>query len=96
LLTPGDPLASEPFLGWVTGIVAYTVLFTWVFNNTGGSLFLALLFHTAIAVTGLFVSSVEVVPVLDDLLTVAIALLVLYRYGPRTLTREPRRSATTG
>jgi membrane protease YdiL (CAAX protease family) len=95
-LTPGDPLASEPLLGWVTDIVAYAVLFTWLFNNTGGSLFLALLFHTAIAVTGLFVSAAEVVPVLDDLLTAAIVLLVLYRYGPRTLTRESRRSAATG
>ena len=38
------------------GIVAIAILFTWVFNHARGGLLLALLFHTAIAVTALFVA----------------------------------------
>jgi membrane protease YdiL (CAAX protease family) len=29
-------------------VIGYTLVMTWVFNNTGGSLFLAILFHSAI------------------------------------------------
>jgi uncharacterized protein len=33
-------------------ITAYAVLFTWVYNNTKGSLFLMVLFHAALTTTG--------------------------------------------
>jgi membrane protease YdiL (CAAX protease family) len=29
-------------------VMSYTLVMTWLFNNTGGSLFLAILFHSAI------------------------------------------------
>lgn len=56
-LTEGHPL-SDVFFGWtLIGILADAILFTWVFNNTRGSLLLALLFHASIATAALFVSS---------------------------------------
>lgn len=84
--TAGHPL-SENFLGWtLMGIVADAVLFTWLFNNTQGSLVLALLFHASIATTGLFLSSVE------GSLTVALPLkwllvvVIVMTAGAQTLT----------
>ncbi len=47
-LTRSHPLSGE-FFGWyLLGVVAVAILFTWVYNNTRGSLLLALLFHTSI------------------------------------------------
>jgi membrane protease YdiL (CAAX protease family) len=37
-----------PFWAFLIFDVALSILFTWVYNNTGGNLFLALLFHTMI------------------------------------------------
>jgi uncharacterized protein len=62
-LTPGD-LRSETFFGWsVLGTVATAILFTWVYNHTQGSLFVALLLHTSTNVTGLFLAMGNIHPV---------------------------------
>ena len=37
-----------PFVGFTIMVMAYTVVFTWVFNNTRGSLLLAILLHASI------------------------------------------------
>jgi uncharacterized protein len=56
-LTAGHPI-SEVFVGWLlVSILADAILFTWLFNNTRGSLLPVLLFHASIATTGLFLAS---------------------------------------
>lgn len=58
--------------------MATTVLFTWLFNRSRGSLFLALLFHTSIAITGLFLAQSDGPAWLSALVhALAAALLVL-------------------
>jgi membrane protease YdiL (CAAX protease family) len=37
-----------PFVAFVISVIAMTVLFTWVFNNTRGSILLAILLHASI------------------------------------------------
>jgi membrane protease YdiL (CAAX protease family) len=37
-----------PFLAFVIVVIAFTVVFTWVFNNTRGSILLAILLHASI------------------------------------------------
>jgi membrane protease YdiL (CAAX protease family) len=55
LLVPGYNGAGSGFLGilipfvaFVIMVTAYTIAFTWVFNNTRGSILLAILLHTSI------------------------------------------------
>jgi membrane protease YdiL (CAAX protease family) len=77
-LTPGD-VRSETFFGWtLLGLVAAAILFTWVYNNTRGSLLIALLFHTAINMVGLFLASPDIHPVLTLVISwVAPILLII-------------------
>lgn len=80
-LTRGHPL-SETFLGWtILSLLADSILFTWVFNHTRGSLFLALLFRTSIAITDLFVSAAPTHPLIAVAISWALAGLVIWRGG---------------
>jgi membrane protease YdiL (CAAX protease family) len=81
--TKGHPM-SNTFWGWsVLGLMATTVLFTWVYNNTKGSLLLALLFHTSIAITGLFLSSAEVHPLAEIVLNWMLVAVVFVVFGAK-------------
>ncbi|MBK9096024.1 MAG: CPBP family intramembrane glutamic endopeptidase [Anaerolineae bacterium] len=86
-LTKGHPM-HETFLGWaMLALVATTILFTWVYNHTKGSLWLALLFHASIAVTGLFLASTAVHPLVDVALNWGVAAVVIATCGAQRLTR---------
>lgn len=62
-------------------ILADAVLFTWLFNRTGGSLVPVLVFHASIAVTGLYlVSSGH--PMLEPTVKWAAVALVVWYDGP--------------
>ena len=65
--------------------VATRVLWLWLFNNTGGSVFAMILVHTASNMCGAYVPGVPTsanAPVL-----VVLAALVIVRWGPGTLAR---------
>lgn len=84
---PGDAIQDATLSAFLLGIIASSVLFTWVFNNTGGSLLLVLLFHTSLVVTDLFLNAAEPIPFLDVTITWMIALAVLGLYGRARLVR---------
>jgi len=55
-LNPDDIRSQTPFLFTLLGTIASAVLFTWVYNHTRNSLFLALLFHTGLNMPYLFLA----------------------------------------
>lgn len=76
-VTRSHPLANE-FWGWLPlGLIPTTILFTWVFNQTQGSLLLALLFHAAINITDLVLAQTSTMPLISPALTWLVALLVI-------------------
>jgi len=72
----------------MVSIIMTTILYTWVFNNTRGSLWPVLLLHTSQAVTGLFLSAVDA-PALRFLVEATLVILVVLIYGPARLSRRP-------
>jgi membrane protease YdiL (CAAX protease family) len=87
----GTPNAQLPYLGFVINVIASSILLTWMFNNTRGSLLLCQLLHqagnawAAALLPVPDVSALSIYWVLESL--VAIGLIVVY--GPTRLSRQP-------
>ena len=82
---------SVSFILFVLMITAYAVLFTWVYNNTKGSLFLMVLFHAALMTTWVMFlvpqRDVIIFILYVILLWVAVTLVVVMA-GAARLSRE--------
>lgn len=88
--TVGHPLAGS-FFGWfLIGIVADTVSFTWLLQQHGGSLLLAVHFHASIAVTDLFLTPASASPLLSAGLKIIAVAVVITVFGPARLSRRDR------
>ena len=78
------------FIGWTIGL---SVLFTWLFNQTEGSLIVVILFHAAVNLAAFLpalVGSGGTAPLLNVLLTWLVAILVVVRCGRARLASRPR------
>jgi CAAX protease family protein len=92
---PGAPQYGLPILAFVLLTVAYSVLFTWVYLHTGGSVLIATLFHGAVNLSqGLLLGGID--PAREYWLLAAVyaaaALVLVVAAGPN-LTRKPEASA---
>lgn len=85
LWTPGESFDLAGAAWFTLSLVLNAVLYTWVFNNTRGSLLLVVLFHTSQAVTNLFLAGV-LDPLLMNALTALLVLLVVARFGAARLS----------
>jgi membrane protease YdiL (CAAX protease family) len=76
--------APQPVLLRVVSTVPAAIIFTWLYNNTGGSLLPVWLLHTSITVTGYFT------PILPththSTLSWALAILIIALTGPQRFT----------
>lgn len=79
---------------WSLGTVAARIMITWLYNNTGKSVFAATVFHALINLTWqLFpVSGSYYDPRVTGLVMALITVIVVIIWGPRTLTRRARGS----
>jgi hypothetical protein len=85
-----DMYRNAPVWGFILGTVFLSVLFTWIYNNTGKSILAVLLFHTmgnlshfifpAMATTwgGLY----------SVILNTVVVIAVLTIWGPKTMIRQ--------
>ncbi len=90
---PNDtPYYDRPFWGLLVTTMLISVLFTWIYNNTGRSIAAMLLFHT------MFNFSHYLFPTLgDDLAGLSLfamqggaAVIVVLMFGAKRLVREPK------
>jgi membrane protease YdiL (CAAX protease family) len=83
---------SLPFIAWWSlGTLSYRVIITWLYNNTGKSVFVATFFHTMMnLVFQLFPvkGSYLFDPRVTGLILAAVAIVVVSMWGARTLARN--------
>ena len=90
----GSVVGNIPGWAFVLLTTAWSVLFSWVYNNSKGSILLAVLYHAALNTTlgtlGLIDPSTggETLLILYIILTWLVALTVVLIYGPRRLARN--------
>jgi hypothetical protein len=87
--------APEWIAWWSLGTVALRVLYTWLYNNTGGSVFATVVFHATgnLAQIGPFLNFGPggyplAAQRIAALLLVVVAAVVAVVWGPRTLARN--------
>jgi len=101
-VTPETVQASIPFLPYAVGVVFLSITFTWLVNSTGGSVLIAIVFHTAVNVslnyypaggeTALFSTTVFSLLVAAE---VAVAVIIVAAYDRKTLARRARHTIGT-
>lgn len=101
-LSAGSAMEGTPFLFTLLDVLAKSVLMTWIFNHTRGSVLLAILFHATDNTLATLLPHVlplaahPLLPVLVLSQRVALAAFLAWRYGPETLTRPAARPQPAG
>lgn len=84
-----DIYHNVPILGFVLGTVFLSILFTWIYNNTNGSILAALLFHTMGNLSHFIfpAMSTAIGGLISVILNVISVALIMVIYGPKRLSR---------
>ncbi|MFC7251485.1 CPBP family intramembrane glutamic endopeptidase [Halomicroarcula sp. GCM10025324] len=98
---PGDANSGFPLPLWGLSIVATAFVYTWLFNNTGGSVLAVTLFHGLFNTLGPFIAlhpSVTGNPLSAYVLAgvnVTFAVIILALYGTASFTRPQKTGVTS-
>jgi membrane protease YdiL (CAAX protease family) len=87
---PGQPLYQRNFWVWAPWIILSSILYTWFFNNTKGSVLAAALFHAMMN------CSIVVLPTQSSLwyyygVLLAAGILIVIIFGAKNLVREQQK-----
>jgi CAAX protease family protein len=80
----GRPLYHVNFWGWAPNIILMSVIYTWIFNNTKGSVLAAALFHAMTNTSIIVLSSIKSY---YGVLVFAIIIIVIF-FGQKNLARQ--------
>ena len=93
MFAKGNPSPALSCLFLLLQVLPSFVLFTWLFNNTQGSLIAVVLFNNSTAVVIQYLAAAQASPFLTIGTTWGLALIVTAVAGPRDLCRSPARKA---
>lgn len=80
---------SANWIAWQSiNLVVSRILMVWIYNNTGKSVFATILYHTMYNVSTLIFPNFGFIydPVITTIILTAVALIVIFLWGPKTLT----------
>lgn len=84
-----EPPTLMGILQYVVNVVGVTLVFTWLYNSTRGSLLIDFLFHAAYnALPTLLFVTTSITPSAFTWVIWSFAILLVLRYGPQKLARE--------
>jgi membrane protease YdiL (CAAX protease family) len=85
------PFYDRPFWGLFISVVMMSVLFTWVWNNTGGSIAAVMLLHTTFNIAHWTLPAIDSDLAAGILFVVQFAVVaaVVFIFGPARLRRAP-------
>ena len=104
-LSGGNTILTNPWavVPYVLGTMSKSIIFTWAYNNTRGSLLLDVLFHAAINTTAnvlmpifypnITMAEVAILSTIELSLTWLLAIFLVGRYGATHLSRTQERVA---
>lgn len=81
---------NVPIIGFILDTILLSILFTWVYNNTNGSILAILLFHTTGNLAHFIFPAMatNLGGLYSVILNVIVVTLVLIIFGPKRLVRE--------
>jgi uncharacterized protein len=87
---PGLFIADVNYPAYAAQILGMTVVYTWLFNSTGGSILLAMVLHASNNTVQQFVPMSLTAEVAMAITWCAMAAMLVLACGPRNLSRRPR------
>lgn len=87
LFNAGNTMSTYPLLPFLLAVVARSVVYVWLYNNTGGSVLIVTIFHAASNTVGTFVP-------LEALVTGVLAVAIVVLFGPSNLSARGVRAAS--
>lgn len=96
-LIPRTAQAAIPFLWYIPSILAISVVFTWLYNNTSGSLLLVTILHASIQATNILIPNLPSetgdmrLYGLNTLIVFVVTVIILRAYGAQNLSRNQQR-----
>jgi len=88
-LTRGSIHDGYPFHLFITWLVLMTIIFTWLYNNTGGSVLHTWFLHVVMNYSGFLIPASMRSSVFVGVLILAAALLIVTVAGPARFSRQP-------
>jgi membrane protease YdiL (CAAX protease family) len=90
---PGAGLYGRNFFEWAPWVVLSSVIYTWLFNNTNGSILIAALFH-ATANYSMFILPTQASAWINTLLLFLAVILIVIIFGAKNFVRQKPEKAT--
>ncbi|WP_436348696.1 CPBP family intramembrane glutamic endopeptidase [Natronorubrum sp. FCH18a] len=96
-LLPEAAQSAIPFLWYVPSVLAISIVFTWLYNNTNGSLLLATILHASLQATNVLIPNLHSGPGgtqlyrLNVIILIVLAAIIVSIHGPRDLSLTHQR-----
>ena len=93
-MPPGNPNREDSFWAFAIQIILACILYTWIFNNTGGSFLPVILAHTMSNSIGALIGVPDSYLTYQNWVLLLVVIPIVMIFGPRNLVRErPEESA---
>lgn len=85
-----DIYHNVPIWGFILGTIFLSILFTWIYNNTGGSILAVLIFHTMGNLSHFIFPAMRTAlgGLYSVILNVIAVIIVLIVWGPKRMVRQ--------